>query len=159
MSVSEKTERKAVLMVPKDGYRGRQYPIRGRLRGHEGEWFRAIRGRDHHRVVRVGIDELAEDRSYRVRVGDFIPDAIQERSSTDSNEPEISQVGQRGAIYLSASFRARFGIREGGVVLQEPTDEGILIRPADVIPRQLSKSLDKLLSGVTPKSIDDEVST
>ncbi len=159
MSEPDKTVRKATLMVPRDGYRGRDYAVRGTLRGHEGEWFRAIKGRDNHRVVRVGSDGLAEDRSYRVRVSDFIPHATEESDTKVSNAPEISQVGQRGAIYLSASFRARYGIREGGVVLQEPTDKGILIRPADVVPREVTYELDALLSRVTPENIHDEVST
>jgi AbrB family looped-hinge helix DNA binding protein len=47
---------------------------------------------------------------------------------------ESARVGKRGAIVVPAKLRKRFGIEEGSIVLAEETDDGILIRPAIVIP-------------------------
>ena len=47
---------------------------------------------------------------------------------------EISKVGRRGAVVIPAPLRKRFGIREGSYVVAEERDDGILIRPAAVIP-------------------------
>ncbi len=48
--------------------------------------------------------------------------------------PEPVRVGKRGTIVLPAELRRRFGIEEGAVVLMEPREDGILIRPAVVLP-------------------------
>jgi hypothetical protein len=116
------------------------------------------KGRHQHRVVKIGEDGLSEDQSYCVKATDFIPDTDEETSSPNSAQ-QISQVGQRGMIFLSASLRARFGIREGGFVLQEPTEKGILVRPADVVPREIGDQLSGLLAKVTPKNIHAEIGT
>jgi AbrB family looped-hinge helix DNA binding protein len=47
---------------------------------------------------------------------------------------QSARVGKRGAIIVPASLRRRFGIEEGSVVTAEEKDDGILIRPAVVIP-------------------------
>jgi AbrB family looped-hinge helix DNA binding protein len=47
---------------------------------------------------------------------------------------EPVRVGRRGTIVLPASLRRRYGIEEGSVVLTEERDDGILIRPAVVLP-------------------------
>jgi AbrB family looped-hinge helix DNA binding protein len=43
-------------------------------------------------------------------------------------------VGKRGAIIVPARLRKRFGIEEGSVVTAEERDDGILIRPAVIVP-------------------------
>jgi AbrB family looped-hinge helix DNA binding protein len=43
-------------------------------------------------------------------------------------------VGKRGTIVLPAALRRRFGIEEGAVVIAEAREDGILIRPAVVLP-------------------------
>lgn len=50
---------------------------------------------------------------------------------------ESGRVGKRGAVELPANMRRRFGIDEGSTVLMEPTEEGILIRPAVVLPIEM----------------------
>jgi AbrB family looped-hinge helix DNA binding protein len=50
------------------------------------------------------------------------------------NAFQSARVGKRGAIVVPAKLRKRFGIEEGSIVTAEETDEGILIRPAVVIP-------------------------
>lgn len=47
---------------------------------------------------------------------------------------ESAKVGKRGAIIVPARLRKLFGIEEGSIVIAEEKDEGILIRPAMVVP-------------------------
>jgi len=47
---------------------------------------------------------------------------------------QSAKVGKRGAIIVPASLRKRFGIEEGSIVIAEEKADGILIRPAMVIP-------------------------
>lgn len=47
---------------------------------------------------------------------------------------QSAKVGKRGAIIVPASLRKRFGIEEGSIVTAEEKDDGILIRPAVVVP-------------------------
>ena len=44
------------------------------------------------------------------------------------------QIGKEGTLALPAGLRKRFGLEEGSTVLLEPTEEGILLRPAVVLP-------------------------
>jgi AbrB family looped-hinge helix DNA binding protein len=50
------------------------------------------------------------------------------------NESESIRVGKRGTLVLPATLRRRFGIEEGATLIAEATDEGILLRPAVVLP-------------------------
>ncbi len=50
---------------------------------------------------------------------------------------ETSKVGKRGTVVIPAALRRRFGIEEGSLVVAEATDEGILIRPAVVMPLEV----------------------
>ena len=47
---------------------------------------------------------------------------------------QSAKVGKRGAIIVPANLRKRFGIEEGTLVTAEEKEDGILIRPAVVIP-------------------------
>jgi AbrB family looped-hinge helix DNA binding protein len=47
---------------------------------------------------------------------------------------QSARVGKRGAIVVPASLRKRFGIEEGSIVIAEEKDDGILIRPAVIVP-------------------------
>lgn len=47
---------------------------------------------------------------------------------------ETSKVGKRGAVVIPAALRRRFGIEEGTLVIVEEREEGVLIRPAVVMP-------------------------
>jgi len=47
---------------------------------------------------------------------------------------QSARVGKRGAIIVPASLRKRFGIEEGSLVVAEEKEDGILIRPAVVVP-------------------------
>ena len=43
------------------------------------------------------------------------------------------RVGKRGAIVLPAALRRQYGIEEGATIIAEPTEEGILLKPAVVL--------------------------
>lgn len=45
-----------------------------------------------------------------------------------------AKVGKRGAIVVPAKLRKQFGIEEGSLVTAEAREEGILIRPAIIVP-------------------------
>ena len=45
-----------------------------------------------------------------------------------------SKVGRRGTVVLPAKLRRRLGIEEGTFVVAEEREDGILIRPATVLP-------------------------
>ena len=45
-----------------------------------------------------------------------------------------SRVGKRGAVVIPAKLRRRFGLNEGSFVVAEEHEEGVLIRPAAVMP-------------------------
>ena len=45
-----------------------------------------------------------------------------------------SKVGKRGAVVIPAKLRRRFGLNEGSFVMAEEREEGVLIRPAAVMP-------------------------
>jgi len=47
---------------------------------------------------------------------------------------ESAKVGKRGAIVVPARLRKRFGIEEGSMVTAEEKEDGILIRPAVLVP-------------------------
>lgn len=47
---------------------------------------------------------------------------------------ESAKVGKRGAIIVRAKLLKLFGIEEGSIVIAEAKDDGILIRPAVVVP-------------------------
>ena len=47
---------------------------------------------------------------------------------------DSARVGKRGAIIVPARLRKRFGIEEGSIVIAEEQEDGILIRPAVVVP-------------------------
>ena len=47
---------------------------------------------------------------------------------------EAVKVGRRGTIIVPAKLRKRYGIEEGSLVTTEPREDGVLIRPAVVVP-------------------------
>lgn len=44
------------------------------------------------------------------------------------------RVGKRGTVVLPAQLRRRFGMEEGAMIIAEAVDDGILLRPAVVLP-------------------------
>ena len=63
-----------------------------------------------------------------------------------------SKVGKRGTVVIPAELRRRFGIEEGATVIAEARKEGVLIRPATVIPVETytpERKAEFLLSNAT----------
>jgi AbrB family looped-hinge helix DNA binding protein len=52
-------------------------------------------------------------------------------------EALASKVGRRGTVVLPAKLRRRLGIEEGSFVVAEEREDGILIRPAAVVPVEI----------------------
>lgn len=68
---------------------------------------------------------------------------------------ESAKVGKRGAIIVPARLRKRFGIEEGSIVLAEEKEDGILIRPAVVVPVERyspERKAEFLLSNATTEA-------
>ena len=47
---------------------------------------------------------------------------------------EAVKVGKRGTIIVPSKLRKRYGIEEGALVTTEAREDGVLIRPAIVVP-------------------------
>jgi AbrB family looped-hinge helix DNA binding protein len=47
---------------------------------------------------------------------------------------ETARVGRHGTVVLPPRLRQRFGMNPGSTVLMETTENGILVRPAVVLP-------------------------
>src|SRR5260370_8298779 len=47
---------------------------------------------------------------------------------------ESAKVGKRGTIVVPAKLRKRFGLDEGSFVTAEAREDGILLRPAVIVP-------------------------
>lgn len=68
---------------------------------------------------------------------------------------ESAKVGKRGAIIVPARLRRRFGIEEGSIVTAEEREDGILIRPAVVLPVERytpERKAEFLLSNTTSRA-------
>jgi AbrB family looped-hinge helix DNA binding protein len=59
------------------------------------------------------------------------------RQSRGVLDVEASKVGKRGTVVIPAVLRRRFGIEEGSMVIAEPREDGILLRPAAVMPIEI----------------------
>ena len=68
---------------------------------------------------------------------------------------DSAKVGKRGAIIVPARLRKLFRIEEGSIVIAEEKDEGILIRPAVVVPVEKyspERKAEFLLSNATSET-------
>lgn len=45
-----------------------------------------------------------------------------------------SRIGRRGTVVIPAKLRKRFGFEEGSFVVAEEREDGVLIRPAAIVP-------------------------
>ena len=52
-------------------------------------------------------------------------------------EALASKVGRRGTVVLPAKLRRLLGIEEGSFVVAEERENGILIRPAKIVPIEI----------------------
>jgi len=99
----------------------------------EGECPR-FRGSGKVAFVRAGTSRMPptkKTRTNRSRAG------MVKKTKASSDQPiaaEPSRVGKRGTVVIPAALRRRYGIEEGTLVLAEPHEGGVLIRPAVVLP-------------------------
>jgi AbrB family looped-hinge helix DNA binding protein len=47
---------------------------------------------------------------------------------------ETGKIGRNGTLVIPAKLRRRFGLKEGGMVVLQETEDGISIRPAVAVP-------------------------
>ncbi len=52
------------------------------------------------------------------------------------SEKETTRVGKRGTVVIPARFRKLYGIEDGSMMVAEATEDGILLRPAAVVPME-----------------------
>lgn len=68
---------------------------------------------------------------------------------------EPVRVGKRGTVAIPAPLRRAYGLKEGSVLVAEPAEGGILLRPAAVLPVEVytpeRKAEFLLNSAVTPE--------
>lgn len=50
---------------------------------------------------------------------------------------ETAKVGRNGTLVIPAKLRRRFGLKEGGMLVLEETEDGISIRPAVAMPLEV----------------------
>ncbi len=56
-----------------------------------------------------------------------------------------SSIGKRGTLVIASSFRKAYGFEDGADVVQEPTPDGVLIRPAATVPVRVYSDEDKAM--------------
>jgi AbrB family looped-hinge helix DNA binding protein len=49
-------------------------------------------------------------------------------------EIETTKIGKRGAVVIPAGLRRKYGFEEGSLVVAEAREEGVLLRPAVMLP-------------------------
>jgi AbrB family looped-hinge helix DNA binding protein len=50
---------------------------------------------------------------------------------------EATRIGRRGTVVIPVKLRRRFGLEEGSFVVAEEREEGVLIRPAVIMPVEI----------------------
>lgn len=68
---------------------------------------------------------------------------------------EPVRIGKRGTVVIPATLRRAYGLKEGSMLVAEPKEGGILLRPAAVLPVEvytLERKAEFLLNNaVTPE--------
>ncbi|MDI6711393.1 MAG: AbrB/MazE/SpoVT family DNA-binding domain-containing protein [Bacillota bacterium] len=76
-------------------------------------------------------------------------------------EPETIRVGKRGTVVIPSSLREIYDLREGTLLVAEAREEGVLLRPAVVVPIEIytpeRKAEFLLNNAVTPEDYDRAV--
>ncbi|HET7692156.1 MAG TPA: AbrB/MazE/SpoVT family DNA-binding domain-containing protein [Gemmatimonadota bacterium] len=52
-------------------------------------------------------------------------------------DKETTTVGSRGTVVIPAPLRRQYGLRTGSLIIAEPRDDGILLRPAVALPVEI----------------------
>lgn len=62
---------------------------------------------------------------------------FRESSSSTAVASQATKVGRRGTFVIPARMRKRYGLQEGTLAVAEEREEGVLIRPAVVMPIEI----------------------
>ena len=71
------------------------------------------------------------------------------------DEKEPTRVGKRGTVVIPARFRKLYGMKEGSMLIAEARADGVLLRPAEVVPIEAytkSRVAEFLLNNATTMS-------
>jgi antitoxin MazE len=139
---------------------GRRFSKTCLVEGREGDGRQAIikTGAKRTRVAPIRDDGLTDDGAV-VFPNNLILDIRAVDEAPPAPRPFTGIVGERGTIVLPAALRRRYDLEAGCAYLVEEGEGVVMIRPADVVPRQIGKNLDEMLAGVTPENLHGEVST
>ena len=143
---------------------GRKFSRTCLIRGHEADghcWAILKEGAKHTRVARIGDDGLTSDENLKVPTADVLDIQPVAVSSSVPGGPMPGVVGERGTITIPSDLRRRYRLGPGSPILIEERGDEIVIRPAEIVPRQreTQPTLDGLLAAVTSENIHGEVST
>ena len=70
------------------------------------------------------------------------------------SEKETTRVGKRGTVVIPARLRLLYGIEDGSMMVAEATEDGILLRPAAVVPVE-SYSLERVAEFLLNTAVDE----
>ena len=68
---------------------------------------------------------------------------------------EAGKVGKRGTVVIPAAMRRRFGLDDGSIIIAEEREDGILIRPATVLPLE-TYSRERKAEFLLTNAVDSE---
>ncbi len=139
---------------------GRRFSKTCLVRGREAEGRKAIIKMfpKRTRVAPIRKDGFT-DNGAEVVATSVIIDIRPVEEAVTSPGPLAGVVGERGNIVLPAAIRRRIGLEAGSAFLLEEREGAVVIRPADVVPRQVGGDLDSMLAGVTAENLHGEFST
>jgi bifunctional DNA-binding transcriptional regulator/antitoxin component of YhaV-PrlF toxin-antitoxin module len=63
----------------------------------------------------------------------------------NSLEQVKSSIGKRGTVVIPKDFRRAYGFEDGADIVQVPTRDGVLIRPAATVPVRVYSDEDKAM--------------
>ncbi len=70
-------------------------------------------------------------------------------------DKETTTVGSRGTVVIPAPLRRQYGLRTGSLIIAEPRDDGILLRPAVALPVEIY-SPERRAEVLLSTAIDEE---
>lgn len=68
------------------------------------------------------------------------------------SDTDIIRMGKKGVFVIPAYLREQYGLNEGSLVIPEPTENGIILKPATVLPIEIytpERRAEFLLSNAT----------
>ena len=82
-------------------------------------------------------------------------DLLSDILSIRMSDSDTIQVGRRGTVVIPAAFRRRYGIEEGTLIVAEPREDGILLRPAVAVPVEIY-SPERIAEFLLSNAVDRE---